>query len=420
MINLENRDNTLLLDKDITEPCSGVHPVSIGRSEFGENEYYMTLDSEGNWLYFQSFFKGKGGVFRVRTDSVDTVEPVILDGDVHAFALAESGDVVYTSADYYRPPELCFDGTRLTESNTWLEEYSLGAVTAGWTRSRDNSCDLQYWVVTPPDYNPDKTYPAVFDAKGGPETCYGESFWHEFQAMASEGIVVVYGNPRGSAGYGSKFNADAICWKDEAMEDHLAILDAAIQNFSIDTERMGFTGGSYGGYMTMKLLGRTDTFTAAVAQRALANPVTSYGTGDMGFISSRPVPEDFKMRDFLLDRAKGNIISYVDTMKSPLLILHAAEDYRCGFEQAEQIFIPMHERNPEIPVRLVRFPGENHGLTRTGKLHSQMRHLKELTGWFRRYLVDEPWKRIDTGAKYGCAFENRVTVSGKSVSEEEQ
>ena len=117
-------------------------------------------------------------------------------------------------------------------------------------------------------------------------------------------------------GYGRKFNGDIICWKDGAMEDHLAIFDAAIEEYPIDTDRLGFTGGSYGGYMTMKLLGRTDTFTAAVAQRALANPVTSYGTGDMGFISSRPVPGDFKMRDYLVDRAEGNIISYVDNMKT--------------------------------------------------------------------------------------------------------
>ena len=69
----------------------------------------------------------------------------------------------------------------------------------------------------------------------------------------------------------------------------------------------------------------------------------------------------------LEDRARGNIISYVDHFKVPLLILHAYQDYRCGFEQAEQVFIPMKERNPEIPCRMVMFPNENHGMTRNGK-----------------------------------------------------
>lgn len=415
IIDIKTHEYRLLIEEDITEPCSGVRPIRVGRSEFGDNAHYMAIDKGTNYLYFLSFYEGRGGVYKVRLSDPKTIESAVLKDDIYAFALAPTGDIVITSADLTRPAELFIGDKQLTHSNEWLKEYMLGYVTVGWIRSRDGKADLQYWVMTPPDYDPEKKYPAVFDAKGGPETCYGESFWHEFQALASEGLIVIYGNPRGSMGYGRGFNGDIICWRDGAMEDHLAILDAVIEAFPIDTDRLGFTGGSYGGYMTMKLLGRTDTFTAAVAQRALANPVTSYGTGDMGFISSRPVPDDFRMRDYLVDRAEGNIISYVDAMKTPLLILHAADDYRCGFEQAEQIFIPMHERNSEVPLRLIRFPGENHGLTRTGRLHSQMRHLKELVSWFRKYLIEEPWTRVNTGAKYGCAFENRVTVNGEKA-----
>ena len=167
----------------------------------------------------------------------------------------------------------------------------------------------------------------------------------------------------------------------------MAFTDGVLAAYpQIDPSRLAVTGGSYGGYMTNKLIGRTKLFAAAVSQRSLANPVTSYGTGDMGFISSAPVPEDFKMMDFLIDRARGNIISYVDGMKTPLLILHSFEDYRCSFEQAEQLFIPMKERNPEVPLRLVAFPGENHELTRRGRLSNQQRHLNELLDWFDRYL----------------------------------
>ena len=109
----------------------------------------------------------------------------------------------------------------------------------------------------------------------------------------------------------------------------------------------------------------------------------------MGFVSSGEIPADFTMKAYLEDRARGNVISYIDHMKTPLLILHAARDYRCGFEQAEQIFIAMKDRNPEVPVRLVRFPNENHALTRTGKLHYQIRHLKELVNWMCKYLKKE-------------------------------
>lgn len=176
------------------------------------------------------------------------------------------------------------------------------------------------------------------------------------------------------------------------MDDLLLFVEDAVSRGWIDPKRVGVTGGSYGGYMTCKLIGRTKVFAAAVAQRCLANTATSYGTGDMGFVSAREIPKDFRMLDYLTKRARGNIISYVDQMKIPLLILHAYEDYRCGFEQAEQVFIPMKERNPEVPVRLVMFPGENHGMTRTGKLHHQIHHLEEMVNWFVTYLAEDAKK----------------------------
>ena len=429
-VDLESGDVQMLISPDAEEVCDGLHPIVVGRTERDDYRYYLKVN--GVYLYFQSFHNGKGGVYRVPLNDKKSVEAVLTGRDVHGFSISDRGDVLCVVGGFYEPPELYISAKvgrgksitgsaeeagarleRLTHSNDWILDYDLGKVHSCWTKSRDGEADLQYWIVTPPGYDENKAYPAVYDAKGGPSTCHTESFWHEFQALAAEDIIVVYGNPRGSVGYGRKFNADMICWKDKAMEDHLAIMDAAIDEVSIDADHLGITGGSYGGYMTMKLNGRTDTFTVAVAQRALANPLTSYGTGDMGFVSAGgPVDKSFSMYEYLEDRTRGNIISYVDQMKSPLLILHAADDYRCGFEQAEQIFIPMKERNPEIPVRLVRFPGENHGLTRDGNLFSQMRHLREMTRWFRKYLVEEPWQRIDTGAKFGLSVENRLTVNG--------
>ena len=108
----------------------------------------------------------------------------------------------------------------------------------------------------------------------------------------------------------------------------------------------------------------------------------------MGFISANPDAKDVKMLDYLTDRARGNAITYIDNMKAPLLILHGYKDYRCSFEQAEQLFIAMRDRNPEVPVRLVMFPEENHGVDRTGKLYNQLRHLQEMCDWFEKYLVE--------------------------------
>ena len=78
----------------------------------------------------------------------------------------------------------------------------------------------------------------------------------------------------------------------------------------------------------------------------------------------------------------------IDSISTPLLILHGYKDYRCTFEQAEQIFIGMKERNPQVPVRMVMFPEENHDITREGNLYNQICHLQELINWFCKYLKE--------------------------------
>jgi dipeptidyl aminopeptidase/acylaminoacyl peptidase len=91
----------------------------------------------------------------------------------------------------------------------------------------------------------------------------------------------------------------------------------------------------------------------------------------------------------LVDRARGSNVSRVDQIDTPLLLLHGYKDYRCTFEQAEQMFIAMKERRPQIPLRLVMFPKENHALTRTGNMKSQARHLREIVDWMIAYLQEK-------------------------------
>ena len=388
LIDIDTKNFRYLIDENLEEPT--LHPLAACRTEFGPEAYFMTLDSNGKNLYFHGYKQGNGIVCKVALDNPKQIETVVSsDLDIHMFSLSKNGDILYTGATPLMPPELYFENNRLTFSNDWLNDYELGETKAYSVLSKDGKAELPYYITYPPQFDPTKKYPAILECKGGPETVTGLSFWHEFQAEAAQDFVVITGNPRGSTGYGRKFNSGAVCWMKEAMEDQLSFVDDAVKKCFIDENKIGVTGGSYGGYMTMKLIGRTDKFSAAVAQRALANPVTSYGTGDMGFVSSREIPNDFTMKAYLDDRAEDNVISYIDNMKTPLLILHAAKDYRCGFEQAEQIFIAMKDRNPEVPVRLVRFPNENHALTRTGKLHYQIRHLKELVNWFCKYLKKE-------------------------------
>ena len=379
--------------------CFGAELFIAGRTENGKNIANAYLSEKDNYLYFLSGSKGHTGIFRVKlTDGEANPIEAFLPGrtDIQSFYLSQAGELVYMQGDFSHPAELYYksevsaeNGVCLSHANDWLQDYAMPMVEEFFVPTKDGKETLQYYLWHPVDQQEGVLYPAVLDIKGGPETMYAAAYWHEFHALASAGHAVIVPNPRGSVGFSRSYMADIICWKQEIVEDMETFVDDAVAKGFIDPARVGVTGGSYGGYMTNKLMGRSEKFAAAVSQRSLVNPGTSYGTGDMGFISSGEVPEDFKMLDYLEDRIKGNIITYIDHFKIPLLILHAKKDYRCTFEQAEQLFIAMKDRNPEVPVRLVMFPEENHGLTRGGKLHSQIRHLQEMTDWFVKYLGKE-------------------------------
>lgn len=432
LFDLMNNTHRYLIDEWDESICHGVHPLRAGSLEYGDHSNYFKLTKDGKYLYFQTGRHGRYSLCRVRidvaksetaevssvTDSVikPSLVEMVLEGqtDIQEFAMNENDQIVTIQADWLHPAELWMNGEKLTDSNPWLSEYALADVEEHWVKSKDGKADLQYFLVKPVCFEKNKQYPAVLDIKGGPTTMYGLTFWHEFQALASLGMAVIFGNPRGSTGFGRAYCAGGVCWENEAVDDLVQFVEAAVSKGFIDEKRVGVTGGSYGGYMTNKLIGRTNVFAAAVTQRCLANTATSYGTGDMGFVSSRPIPKHFHMLDYLEDRARGNIISYVDHFKVPLLILHAYQDYRCGFEQAEQVFIPMKERNPEIPCCMVMFPNENHGMTRNGKLYHQVRHLQEMTNWFVKYLMEESdWKtKADEKSEKDTDFMKTQEVKG--------
>ena len=386
-VELETKALRQLMDADDEAVCHGVNPAVISRSVYGDSPVYLRLSRDGSTLYFLTAWQGRSRICSVPVSGTEPAR-LVLDGqtDVSGFALDPSDKPICIMGTLTAPGELWLDGKSVTDHNAWLRDYDLPRTEIRRITGRDDKTQLQYFLIHPVHEEPGVLYPAVLDIKGGPTTMYGAAYWHELHALSARGFAVICGNPRGSVGFGHGFCAGPICWKNEAMEDLLDMVEDAISLGFIDRARLGVTGGSYGGYMTNKLIGRTKYFKAAAAQRCLINPAVSYGTGDMGFINHGEVPKDFTMLAYLEDRARGNQITYIDNIEIPVLILHGFRDYRCGFEQAEQLFIAMKDRHPEVPVRLVMFPEENHGVTRTGKLYNQIRHLSELTDWMETYV----------------------------------
>jgi len=191
---------------------------------------------------------------------------------------------------------------------------------------------------------------------------------------------VLFTNPRGSTGYGQTFVTVAMGdWGGADYRDVMAGADYLARTDYVDGERMGVTGGSYGGYMTNWIIGQTTRFKAAVTQRSTCNRMSLYGTSDLNFSYNdweyRGTPYDNPA--FYLERSP---LTYVKNIETPLLILHSEEDLRCPISQGEELFVALKKLGKQ--VEFVRFPDESHGLSRAGKPSHRVERLERLCGWF--------------------------------------
>ena len=134
--------------------------------------------------------------------------------------------------------------------------------------------------MKPVDWRPDRKYPLILSIHGGPHGMFGWAFNPTFQVYAAHGYAVLYLNPRGSSGYGQKFSDGTLNdWGGGDYSDLMAGVDEALRrNPWIDQDRMGVTGGSYGGFMTNWIITQTPRFKAAVSAASVSNLVSFYST----------------------------------------------------------------------------------------------------------------------------------------------
>ena len=267
------------------------------------------------------------------------------------------------------------DERRLTGLNRgWTDAVALSAPERfRFTRA---GFELDVWVMRPAGFVAGRRYPTLLNIHGGPHAQYGHNFFDEFQVYAGAGYAVVYTNPRGSQGYGESF-AQAVVgdWGGGDYADVMAALDEALARHPfIDPERLGVLGGSYGGFLTSWTVGHTKRFKAACSERAVNCQYTMFGTSDIGHSFNvvelgGPLPWEVMAR--YIERSP---LTYAKDITTPLLILHSEDDLRCPIEQAEQLFVALKKLGRE--VRFVRFPRENHEMSRSGKPRHRLERLR--------------------------------------------
>jgi dipeptidyl aminopeptidase/acylaminoacyl peptidase len=297
--------------------------------------------------------------------------------------------LAFTAETSDRPGELFVqhdggDERRLSLLNdAWVERHRPVAISdEAQVASDDGSVELGYWTLAPREPRADRAL--VLQIHGGPRTTYGHGFSFEMQLLAAQGYTVVFGNPRGGAGFGYAFS-ESIAGRVGSIDadDVLTIAEHARSRHADPSAPMHVTGGSYGGFMTNWLIGRTDRFASAVTQRSISNWLSFYGTSDVGFswLHIETGGNPWEHTQALWDKSPMKHVAEVST---PLLIIHSEQDHRCPIEQAEQLFVALKVIG-KAPVELLRFPDEGHDLSRSGRPDRRMQRLAAILDWFERH-----------------------------------
>lgn len=204
--------------------------------------------------------------------------------------------------------------------------------------------------------------------------------------MAEQGFVVFYTNPRGGQGYGSE-HCHAIHgqWGTVDFDDLMDWADFVSEKPYIDTSKMGVAGGSYGGYMTSLIIGRTNRFAAASAQRNVTNWTSMYGTADFNHLWTDLAGVPAPWEDIEINWSQSPM-SHIGNAKTPTQVIHSEHDYRTNLEQSEQLYVALKVLG--VDTELIIFPNESHGLSRMGRTDRRVARLEHIATWFNKYLKE--------------------------------
>lgn len=304
-----------------------------------------------------------------------------------SFSLADADSIAFTQCGPDRPADVAVvsrgtEANRLTHLNEdLLSHRTLGVVEEIWYDSTFDGRKLQGWVVKPPAFDPEKTYPLLVEIHGGPISNYGNRFAAEMQLYASAGYVVFYPNFRGSTGYGEAFGN--LLYNNYPGDDYHDIMDGVdvlIETGYIDKDQLYVTGGSAGGIMTAWIVGKNNRFRAASVVKPVMNWISKTLTADnyYGYADYRIPGQPWENFEAYWNFSP---ISLVGNVETPTLVMVGMEDLRTPISEAKQLYHALKLR--KIPTAYVEIPGAYHSIaSRPSQLITKVAHT---LAWFEKY-----------------------------------
>jgi dipeptidyl aminopeptidase/acylaminoacyl peptidase len=371
-------------------PSGGGQPTVLS-DRLDRNVRSIAWGPQSRRIYFTASDQGRRNLQYVELDQPNSFVKVT-DGweQVSSFRVVDNQRFVIHASTDVTPREVytLVQGklTQLTReaSQPW-QEFAISPSQEIWVRGDDHP-PLQGWLILPTDHQPGSPCPLILSIHGGPHGMYSPSFRSSYQLLANHGYAVLYTNPRGSDGYGQAFT-DSIHedWHTAPFADLMRFVDHLVDTGVADPERLGVTGGSYGGYMTNWVIGHTDRFAAAISSAGLSNMVSFFGTTDEQFFAEKEMAGvPWRNRETYLDNSP---LWAADSVSTPTMFIHGDNDWRVRPEQGEQLFVALQKVG--VPSVYVNFPDEQHGIRQPK--HQLLRY-QLMMEWFDHWLLDKPVK----------------------------
>ncbi len=313
--------------------------------------------------------------------------------------------IAFTVSDNLNPEEVWVaplhkieQARQLTVTNPQIKDFALAETTLIKWKGPDNF-DIEGILVKPLGYEAGKRYPLILQIHGGPYGKFSDSFNSRAQVWAAHGYAILLPNPRGSTGYGHKFTiANVGDWGGKDFKDIMAGVDAVIAKGIADPDKLVVMGGSYGGFMTFWTITQTDRFKAAIGHAGISDWYSFYGQSDIpGLMEYGFVGQPWTATETY---RKWSPMTYVDRVKTPLMITHGERDLRVPIAQAEQYYRALKKRGVE--VLFLRYPREGHGIQEP---NHQIDLFKRQLEWFDSHLGITRPKPAETKAV--AATENK-------------
>ncbi len=341
-------------------------------------------------LYTQAV-DGGGGIATLKLSNGETEvlwkggQALHEDGNFPNLSFAKDG--VTTAAvrsSWEQAPEVSAgpigDWKPLTSANAQQQRHWGKSESLVWESDGNRA---QGWLLYPENFDPSKRYPMVVEIHGGPsgmKSAGWPSVHYDLSSMAALGYFIFFPNPRGSYGGGEAFTrANVQDFGGGDLRDILAGVDAVLKKAPVDESRIGVTGWSYGGFMTMWTVTQTKRFKAAVAGAGIANWVSYYGENT---IDQWMIPFfGASVYDNPAVYAKSSPINFIKQVSTPTLVVVGERDGECPAPQSFEFWHALRAQN--VPTELVVYPGEGHSF-HDSKDRADV--LQRAVDWFDKYL----------------------------------